>query len=422
MAAMHTSPPGHGDATVAPPPPREPETLAAAALVLSIAADAAGERDLGAILRATLDHLRGVVSFTGGSIALVEDDDLVIRAAIGPFEAEALGQRMPRGPSASWRVIATGQPVGFPDLAAAGLRATSGDELRSWLAVPILRNATAIGLLEVDSTEAGAFDAEDERLLSIIARVLAGPIDLAAREARERHVRELREAFTAVVSHELRTPITTILGMSNLLRRRLAAIDRQELAHGLEDIESEADRLRRLTEDLLVLTRAEAGRLSIATEPLVLRHVAERAIAGERRRFPDRRFEADLPAGLPLVMGDALAVEQILRNLVGNAAKYSPEGSLVAVHATLEGECVLVRVLDEGPGLADGDPARLFDLFYRTPDAERATSGAGIGLYVCRRLVEAMGGTIRAASRPEGGAEFAFELPVAAADLVDDES
>ena len=203
--------------------PTTARTLAAAALVLEITTAAAGERDLDAILRATLDRLRGVVSFTGGSIALIDGDDLVIRAAVGPFEAEALGQCLPRGPSRSWQVILERAAVRIDDLHAQGLHATgalAGNAIHSWLAVPIVRRGVAVGLLEVDSVEAGAFFIDDERLLATIGQALAGPIDLAARYADEARAREVRDAFIGIVSHELRTPITTIYGMSRVLRAK----------------------------------------------------------------------------------------------------------------------------------------------------------------------------------------------------------
>lgn len=389
-------------------------TLAAAALVLEITTAAAGERDLEAILRATLARLDGVVAFTGGSIALVDGDDLVIRAAIGPFEHEAMGQRLARGPSRSWHVVESRAPVRIDDLLAHGRRSTgtlASTAIRSWLAVPIVRGGIGVGLLEVDSVQTAAFFEADEHLLATVARALAGPIDLAARYADEQRAREVRDAFIGIVSHELRTPITTIYGMSRVLRQHHETMDPATLAHALEDIESEADRLRRLTEDLLVLSRAEVGRLSLATEPLVLGHVVRRAVDGEAARWPDHRFTLESQADLPLVLGEDLYLEQVIRNLVGNAAKYSPVGTTIhSVLAAADGG-VQMRVTDEGPGLAGQTPEQLFELYYRAPDAVRRTSGAGIGLFVSRELVSAMGGRIWARDSASGGAEFGFWLP-----------
>jgi len=153
-------------------------TLATAALVLDITTAAAGERELDAILRAALDRLRGVVAFTGGSIALVDGDDLVIRAAIGPFEVEALGQRLARGPSQSWRVVESLASVRIDDLQAAGTKVKgerAATALKAWLGVPIERRGIGIGLLEVDSTASAAFSVEDQALVETIGRALAGP-------------------------------------------------------------------------------------------------------------------------------------------------------------------------------------------------------------------------------------------------------
>ena len=389
-------------------------TLATAELVLEITTAASAERDLEAILRATLDRLERVVAYTGGSIALVDGDDLVIRAAIGPFEGEALGQRLARGASRSWQVVETLQSVRIDDLHAAGSRVTgqrAAGAVRSWLAVPIERRGAGIGLLEVDSTALGAFTAEDEALVATIGRALAGPVDLAARYAAEQRASAMRDAFTGVISHELRTPITTIYGMSHVLRQRHDSMAPQDLAHAIADIEGEADRLRRLAEDLLILSRAEGGRLELGHDPLVLAHIVRRAVDAEAGRHPGHRFDARLPPGLPLVLGEELYVGQVMQNLLSNAAKYSPPGTTVEIVLDGESDGITVRVLDRGRGLPDGTLDSLFDLFYRAPEATRHAPGAGIGLFVCRQLVEGMGGRIWAREREGGGAEFGFWLP-----------
>jgi len=389
-------------------------TLATAELVLEIATAAGGERELDAILRAALDRLHGVVAFTGGSIALVDLDDLVIRAATGPFEQEAMGQRLPRGSSLSWRVVESLEPVRIDDLHAVSSRirgVEASKAMRSWLAVPIEWRGVGIGLLEVDSTEVAVFTEEDQVLVATIGRALAGPIDLAARYAAEQRASALRDAFTGVISHELRTPITTIYGMSQVLRQRHETMDPETRRQSIADIEEEADRLRRLAEDLLVLSRAEGGRLVLSRDPLVIRHVVRQAVEGEAKRWPDHTFSMDVPLDLPLVLGEELHVGQVLQNLLGNAAKYSAKGSAIEVLARAEDDGVTIRVLDEGEGLPSDSSDRLFELFYRAPEAARRASGAGIGLFVCRQLVQGMGGRIWARPREGKGAEFGFWLP-----------
>jgi two-component system sensor histidine kinase KdpD len=385
---------------------------AMAELVLEIATAAAGELDLDRILQAALDRLGRVVAITGGSIALVDGDDLVIRAASGPFVGEALGQRLPRGRGRSWQVVDTLEPGLIDDFQASAIQpagAAAKLSMRSWLAVAISRRGEGIGLLEIDSTEPSAFTADDVQLLETVAQALAGPIDLSARYAAEQRSRVLRDAFTGMVSHELRTPVTTIFGMSQLLRQRQAEMDADRRGQLIEDIEAEADRLRRLVEDLLILGRAEAGKLELPLEPVALGHVLKRAVDEEARRWPSHQFAVMAPADLPVVLAEEVSVEQVIRNLAGNAAKYSAPGTTVTIEASESAQGVELAVIDEGIGLPPGDPDQLFELYWRSPEAARAASGAGVGLFVVRQLLAAMGGRVRA-ERRAGGSAFIVTL------------
>jgi PAS domain S-box-containing protein len=227
-------------------------------------------------------------------------------------------------------------------------------------------------------------------------------------EARE--ARLTRDAFVGVLSHELRTPVTTIFGVSKLLARgsrQTAAVRRDALL----DIEGEAERLYRLVEDLLVLARFETGGTSrIELEPVLLQRLIPAVLRSEQARWPSAELVSDLPSDLPPVRGEPTYVEQILRNLVGNAAKYSGVGQVLLQAEAREDE-VRVRVIDEGPGLAEDDLGRLFELFYRSPHTTRIAGGAGIGLFVCRQLIESMDGRIWARPRSDRqGAEFTFSL------------
>lgn len=238
--------------------------------------------------------------------------------------------------------------------------------------------------------------------------------ELAARHAEEQRNHAFRDAFIGVVSHELRTPITTIYGMSQVLRRRLPTMDPAIVAQHLDDIADESDRLRRLTEDLLVLSRAEGRKLTVADDPILIAHIVRDAVAEEARQAPGHTFSTDIAEGLPIVVGEATYVEQVLRNLLSNAAKYSPAGTLIRVLVSSEDGGVAVRVIDAGPGVPDEALEHVFEAFYRAPDAVRAAAGAGIGLFVSRELVEAMGGRIWATPAPAPaatGSAFGFWLP-----------
>lgn len=259
---------------------------------------------------------------------------------------------------------------------------------------------------------------ERERAASgkLAAELAATAADLEARHASEQRNRTFRDAFVGVISHELRTPITTIFGMSHILRERHRSMDPGEVTARLDDIETEADRLRRLTEDLLVLSRAEGGRLDLAAEPIVLGHVLRSAVEGEQARSPSHRFSLEVEPSLPLVLGDATYVEQVLRNFLSNAVKYSPGGSRVRTEAKSTPRGVEIRVVDEGVGLGDEPSERLWDLFYRSQEAVNRTGGAGIGLFVSRELIHAMGGGVWSRNRKDrakGGSEFGFWLPPA---------
>jgi PAS domain S-box-containing protein len=228
----------------------------------------------------------------------------------------------------------------------------------------------------------------------------------------ERRAGEFREAFIDVISHELRTPITTILGLTQILARPGREDDLVSRAGLLEDVRAESERLHRLVEDLLVLSRAERGRLVIETEPLQARRLLEVVVGHEAPNLPSIGVETRIEPDLPVVGGDPTYVEQIVRNLLGNAAKYTPAGTAVVVDARRNGPEVEIRVTDAGPGIPSGSVQRVFELFYRDPDSARAVAGSGIGLFVCHSLVEAMGGRMWAVRPPEGGSEFGFTLRV----------
>ncbi len=237
--------------------------------------------------------------------------------------------------------------------------------------------------------------------------------------ADERRAGEFREAFVDVISHELRTPITTILGLTQILARPGRADDDASRMALLEDVRSESERLHRLVEDLLVLSRVERGRLEVEPEPLEPRRLLERIVVHEARELPSITVETDFEPDLPIVAGESTYVEQIVRNLLNNAAKYTPPGSQVVVSARTEGAVVEVRVSDDGPGIPPASLERIFELFYRDPVSSRSVAGSGIGLFVCASLAEAMGGRIWARRLPEGGSEIGFTLRALEPDAAD---
>jgi len=249
-----------------------------------------------------------------------------------------------------------------------------------------------VALLFNDATEQRRMQQERERSLE-----------------REREGREAAEAFLAVMSHELRTPVTTIYGTASLLRKNPARPDLPEL---LGDIEEESDRLLRIVDDLLVLSGVERGLVSLTPEPLLVPRALDEVLAAVRRRYPDVRLDVRGMPGLPMVVADSTALRQVLYNLLANAAKYAGRDGPITITVEATATEVVLSVLDVGPGLGD-DPEALFGLFYRAAHTSRTASGTGIGLYVARQLVDAMGGRLEARPRPGGGAWFRLSIPLA---------
>ena len=216
------------------------------------------------------------------------------------------------------------------------------------------------------------------------------------------------EAFAGILSHELRTPITSIHAASALLSR--AGLDDTQRVELLDDIAQESERLRRLVEDLVVLAKAERGSIQVHTEPVLLPHLLRRVCEHEQVRWPDRRIHVKIDGSLPVAQAETAFVEQVVRNLLGNAAKYGPIGGEIDLIADAPDGSPRVRVLDRGPGVDPAEADRLFELFYRSQRTSRI-AGSGIGLFVAHRLISSMGGTIWARPREDGeGAEFGFQL------------
>jgi PAS domain S-box-containing protein len=273
---------------------------------------------------------------------------------------------------------------------------TTDDEER-WLeisAYPVVASVEALG--DVAGSESG------QETILFMRDVTAA-----------RQARQARDAFIGVLSHELRTPVTTIYGNSKLLGRTERSRSEEVRREVFADIETEAERLYRLVEDLLVLARfGEEADSGLGNEPLLLQRIVPAVVRSEQGRWPLTKIEQRLESGLPAAKGEQTYVEQVVRNLVNNAAKYSGPGAGVEVSVkAFDGE-IHVVVLDQGPGFPAEESNRLFELFYRSPHTATRASGAGIGLFVCKRLIQAMGGRVWARPRPEGGSEFGFALKV----------
>ena len=216
----------------------------------------------------------------------------------------------------------------------------------------------------------------------------------------------------STVSHELRSPLTSIKGYTSLLLSRWDRLADEDKLVMLQQVNHDADRVTRLVTELLDISRLQSGRLMLHCQDLDLAQLAESVIAKVRMGHPDLEAELSFAPGLPAVAADPDKIEQVLTNLIENAAKYgSPRGLRLA--GSVEGDLVRVAVADQGPGIAPDDLSRVFEKFFQRSGGR--PTGTGLGLWISRGLVEAHGGELTATSTVGQGSTFAFTLPIAPA-------
>ncbi len=227
---------------------------------------------------------------------------------------------------------------------------------------------------------------------------------------REREQEEQRSTFISVISHELQTPIAIIKGYASTLARTDAELSPDMLRTRLQAIEEEADRLNKLVGNLLYASRIQAGGLQMEVMPLDLANLVEKVVHRFRVRSPGVTFRLDVPPNLPTVMADRDRIEEVLQNLLDNAIKYSPKRRVITVSCHATGDEVIVSVSDMGMGISLRDQEAIFDRFSRA-GTFHSVPGAGLGLYICRAIVEAHGGRIWVQSELHQGSTFSFSLP-----------
>jgi two-component system sensor histidine kinase KdpD len=238
-----------------------------------------------------------------------------------------------------------------------------------------------------------------------------GSVEVFQDISKLKEVDRLKDDFINTVSHELRTPTTTIRGGALTLLRRGEALDEATKRQLLRDMSDEAERLHILVEDLLSLSRSQAG-MQLATEPVIPHRFVNHMILEMPSRVGDHTLTVHVPADLPMVEADPFCLEQIFRNLLENAVKFSPSGQRIEIAAEAGEAEVIFSVLDRGSGIPKRDIDRVFEPFYRSEEVVSAgAQGAGLGLTVCERFAKMQGGRIWAEARPGGGTAFRFSVP-----------
>jgi signal transduction histidine kinase len=232
-------------------------------------------------------------------------------------------------------------------------------------------------------------------------------------ERQQLEVDRLRSELLANVSHELRTPIGLILLTSTMLVDQDARMDHATRVGFLQDIEAESQKLRELVDNLLDLTRLRSGRIRLNCHLTDMAQLAQETVARLTPQLGDHPTVVEMPAEPLIAWADRPRIEQVLRNLIVNAALYSHGGAPITIHGVKRANDVLMGVSDRGIGIAADDLPRIFDRFYRAKNAlTQQTRGAGLGLSICKSLVEAHGGQIWAESQQGAGSTFFFAIPL----------
>jgi signal transduction histidine kinase len=289
-------------------------------------------------------------------------------------------------------------------------------------ATPMMtRSGTPVGSIVTSFVQRYTPPDDDLQLLDIYANLAAAIIErqeqIAAQARTEQALRKAvaaKDEFLGLVSHELRTPMTVILGLSSVLRRN-QTITPEELAQTYSDLGHESERLHRLIENMLTLARVQTGRAP-QLEPISINRFLEAYADTLREETPGLVLRLKRSSRDETVLAVERHLEQILQNLVGNAYKYSPRGSAIDLCVARREDYVQISVADRGIGLQDA--AAVFTPFHREQGADGVAMGLGLGLAVCKTLVEAQGGRIWAEPREGGGSKFTFTLPKAP-DLLD---
>jgi two-component system sensor histidine kinase KdpD len=290
------------------------------------------------------------------------------------------------------------------------------------LFLPMRTGRGAIGVIGIDDDRSGPMLTPDQRRLLealvdqsalAIERVLL--VEDMERVRRTVESERLRAALLTSISHDLKTPLAAVIGSASTLKNFSSKLSDAEKADLLATVIDESERLNRFIANLLDMTKLESG----AVVPNAARHDLSEIVGSALRRagkiLARHQVRLELQAGLPMLELDAVLFEQVLFNLLDNAAKYAPDHTTIALHAQRDGDFVVLQIIDEGGGIPQGELESVFDKFYRVQKGDHVRAGTGLGLAISRGFVEAMHGTISAANRTDrSGAVLTIRLPVPA--------
>jgi two-component system, OmpR family, sensor histidine kinase KdpD len=288
------------------------------------------------------------------------------------------------------------------------------------LFLPMRTGRGAIGVIGIDSDKPGPLLTPDQRRLfdalidqSALAIERVRLVEDLEQAKRTAEADRLRSALLTSISHDLKTPLAAVLGAAGTLRDLSSALSEGEKADLLATIVDEAERLNGFISNLLDMTKLESGAIVPNAAPHDISEIVGSALRRASKILAHHHVEFELAADLPMLDLDAVLFEQVLFNLLDNAAKYSPDGTTIRIQSWRDRDSVCLQVLDEGDGIPAAELEHIFDKFYRVEKGDRVRAGTGLGLAISRGFVEAMHGTITAANRTDRtGAVLAIRLPI----------
>ena len=418
-------------------------------LLQELAATISQTLDLQQVLDTSLKQAMSAIGWDAGAIYLLDErmDTYDIVSFVGfsdDYVGESFSYKLGEGAVGS---VAQSDRITITEN---GAKEKGGNEIATQINIPLTATEHVLGVLNLSSTFLRSPGERQIELLRTIGHQIAVAIEkaqlhsdlashaqelegvvkartaeldqaieeLSAALERAQEADKVKSQLLSTVSHELRTPLATIKGHTSMLVDHHQSVSAETLKQSLTDIEEESDKLAELIDSLLEMSRIEAGVLHVEPQAINLWEVVRNTVEAAQLRMARHSLKVvKAPDGLKTAMADARRVEQILDNLLNNAAMYSEADSPIVVDIEQRSDCSVVNVRDEGHGILAEDLVNIFDRFYRVGSDTDRSRGIGLGLAICKGLVEAQGGRIWVTSEPGVGSRFSFSLPYSRIDL-----
>ncbi|HEY4667537.1 MAG TPA: ATP-binding protein [Anaerolineales bacterium] len=387
--------------------------------VYAIARIVAETYDTEAGLDAVFRLSRSIFIFDVVSLFLTNEET----GQLEPAYALALGRGRSREADLAW-----GEPAAIEAYRSgqtilrqedAGVSVQGRERRRDYLGLPMMVHGRCVGGLVFGRFGGPSYPPEHIRLAEFVAWHVGQLLEnrrmarrIATLEA-QRELARMQDEFISTISHELRTPLGFIKGYVTTLMRKDAIWEPETRLEFLQIVDEEADRLRELIDNLLDSSRLETGTLGMTREPIMLAGLIRDSVSRTKSAYPEMKLDVELPEDLPSVYVDPTRVAQVIDNLLSNANKYAPN-ALIRIRSQSDDNLVRIEVEDTGPGIAPQHIPHLFERFYRVPEQNSNVRGTGLGLYICRKIIEAHNGEIGVESREGTGTRIYFTLPLLA--------